>query len=127
MTVRRLGARARRPSEADRTPGDGTLLQNRQKTSQKRRRTTRKAPETRGNRQKTARILPLPDRILAALRQNPSASRRELAAVLGTTQSTVRYRLEKLRAAGRIERVGPDKGGHWRVLDVAHTEAGQSR
>lgn len=95
--------------------------------SQKRRATTRKPPENRRNRQKTARTLPLPDRILAALRQNPSASRRELAAALGTTQSTVRYRLDKLRAAGRIERVGPDKGGHWRVLDIRHTEEGQSR
>ena len=71
--------------------------------------------------------LPLPDRILAALRQNPSASRRELAAALATTPSTVRYQLDKLRRAGRIERVGPDKGGRWKVLDVPHTEAGPSR
>ncbi|MDE2973217.1 MAG: winged helix-turn-helix transcriptional regulator [Gemmatimonadota bacterium] len=71
--------------------------------------------------------LPLPDRILAVLRQNPSASRRELAAALATTPSTVRYQLDKLRRAGRIERVGPDKGGRWKVLDVPHTEAGPSR
>ena len=71
--------------------------------------------------------LPLPDRILAVLRQNPSASRRELAAALATTPSTVRYQLDKLRRAGRIERVGPDKGGRWKVLDVPHTGAGPSR
>ena len=76
--------------------------------------------------QKTARKppepLPLPDRILALLRQNPSASRREIAATLGTTGSTVRYRLDKLRTAGKIERVGPDKGGHWKVLDGSPAE-----
>ena len=59
---------------------------------------------------------PLSERILALLRGNPSASRREIAAALGTTRSTVRYRLDKLRAAGKIERIGPDKGGHWKVL-----------
>ena len=89
-------------------------------------RTTRKPPE---NHQKTARNddqppepLPLADRILTLLRQNPSASRREIAATLDTTESTVRYRLDKLRTAGKIARVGPDKGGHWKVLDDSTTE-----
>ena len=29
---------------------------------------------------------------------------------------TVRYRLDKLRTAGKVARVGPDKGGNWKVL-----------
>ena len=89
-------------------------------------RTTRKLPD---NHQKTARNddqppepLPLADRILALLRQNPSASRRSIAATLGTTESTVRYRLDKLRTVGKLARVGPDKGGHWKVLDDSATE-----
>ena len=88
--------------------------------------TARKQPE---NNQKTTRNerrspepASLADRILALLRQNPSASRREIATSLGTTRSMVRYRLDKLRADGRIERVGPDKGGHWKVLDGSATE-----
>ena len=88
---------------------------------------TRKPPE---DDQKTARngspppeSARLANRILALLRRNPSASRREIAAILGTTRSTVRYRLDRLRAAGRIERVGPDKGGHWKVLGESFTEA----
>ena len=89
-------------------------------------RTTRKQPE---NHQKTARNgdqqpepLPLPNRILALLRQDSSASRREIAAALDTPASTVRYQLDKLRAADKIKRVGPDKGGHWKVLDDTATE-----
>ena len=89
--------------------------------------TARKLPE---NRQKTSRSegqspeLPsLSDRILALLRQNPSAGRREIAATLGTTRSIVRYRLDKLRAAGKIERIGPDKGGYWKVLGESAVEA----
>lgn len=79
------------------------------KTTQRRQKTARKNPQS-------AEPPALSDRILALLNQNPSASRREIAATLGTTGSTVRYRLDKLRASGRIERVGPDKGGYWRVL-----------
>ena len=93
--------------------------------------TTRKPPE---NRQKTTRnghpspeSALLSDRILLLLRRNPSASRREIAATLGTTRSTVRYRLDKLRAAGMIERVGPDKGGHWKVLGESATECNPAR
>ena len=89
-------------------------------------RTTRKQPE---NSQKTTRNgdqqpepLPLSDRILTLLRQNPSMSRREIAATFDTTESTVRYRLDKLRAADKIARVGPDKGGHWKVLDDSAIE-----
>ena len=87
--------------------------------------TTRKAP---GHDRKTARnghppeSPPLSDRILALLRRDPSASRREIAAALGTTRSTVRYRLDKLRKAGKIERIGPDKGGHWKMLGESAVE-----
>ena len=88
--------------------------------------TTTKLPE---DHQKTGRnghpdpkSASLSDRILVLLRRNPSASRREIAVTLGTTRSTVRYRLDRLREAGKVERVGPDKGGHWKVLDDAATE-----
>ena len=30
--------------------------------------------------------------------------------------STVRYRLDKLRAAEKVARIGPDKSGYWKVL-----------
>ena len=89
----------------------------------------KRQPETTENRQKTARNKgqspeppSLSDRILALLRQNPFAGRREIAATLGTTRSIVRYRLDKLRAAGKIERVGPDKGGYWKVLGESAVE-----
>ena len=109
---------------------DGTRGTSSQKTARKQpensQKTTRKPPE---DHQKTARngsrppeSARLSDRVLALLRRNPSASRREIAAILGTTRSTVRYRLDKLRAAGKIERVGPDKGGHWKVLSETATE-----
>ena len=76
---------------------------------------TRKQPENQDqpeNRQKTS------DRIVAFLRGNPEASRRDIVAELGnTTEGSVRYQLDKLKASGRLHRVGPDRGGHWMVVD----------
>ena len=62
---------------------------------------------------------PIPDQILSLLSSKPSAGRREIAAALASTESTIH--MDKLRAAGRIERVGPDKGGHWKVRDDSGT------
>ena len=31
--------------------------------------------------------------------------------------------MDKLRKAGKIERIGPDKGGHWKVLGESAVEA----
>ena len=97
-----------------------------------RQKTARKQPETEGqppeNSQKpgasagtTPDPVPISDRILSLLRRKPSAGRREIAAKLATTESTIRYHFDKLRAAGKIERVGPDKGGHWKLLDDTAT------
>jgi len=68
------------------------------------RKTPRKRPE---NAQK----------ILDALEDNPFSSRQELAKTLGMTEDRVKWNLNKLRKEGRIKRIGPDKGGHWEVID----------
>ena len=57
-----------------------------------------------------------PDAILAWLAQTPSGTAPELAAHLGRSVSAVERAMRKLREAGRLIRVGPDKGGHWQVL-----------
>jgi ATP-dependent DNA helicase RecG len=40
----------------------------------------------------------------------------ELAKHLSVTEKTIKRDIEKLRKAGKLERVGPDKGGYWEVL-----------
>ena len=63
-------------------------------------------PDQPENRQKVG------DRILAFLRENPSASRREIAGALaGVTEGSVRYRIDKLKQVSKLRRVGPDRGG----------------
>ena len=80
----------------------------------------RVSPDQPENRQKVG------DRILAFLRENPSASRREIAGALaGVTEGSVRYRLDKLKEIGRLRRVGPDRGGRWEVMEGPDVEAGE--
>jgi hypothetical protein len=56
-------------------------------------------------------------KILEVLRASPGVGRSEIASLLGNiTENGVKYHLNKLKAEGRIRRVGPDKGGHWQVL-----------
>lgn len=56
-------------------------------------------------------------KILSLLRSNASMSREELAHQLGITVKGVDWQIAKLKQEGKLERVGPDKGGHWEVLE----------
>ncbi len=57
-------------------------------------------------------------KILSILQDNPSASRKEIAEVLGDiTEDGVKYQLAKMKKEKLIERVGADKGGYWNILN----------
>lgn len=55
------------------------------------------------------------ERILSLLAAEPEITRHQLANRLGITSDGVKYHLDKLRAAGIIQRIGPAKGGRWEV------------
>jgi len=57
-------------------------------------------------------------KILELLKQNPKYSRKELSELIeGITEDGIKYNLDKLKKEGKIKRIGPDKGGHWEVLE----------
>lgn len=56
------------------------------------------------------------ERILTLLATEPRITRRKLAKRLGISPDGAKYHLNKLRAAGIIQHVGPDKGGHWEIF-----------
>lgn len=57
------------------------------------------------------------EKIVAALSANPRTTTAELAALTGLSVSGVEKNLRGLKAEGRIQRVGPDRGGYWMVVD----------
>jgi predicted HTH transcriptional regulator len=41
----------------------------------------------------------------------------DLAQRVGVTDRAIKKQLDKLKTLGRIRRIGPDKGGHWEVIE----------
>ncbi len=54
--------------------------------------------------------------ILRLLKENAKLSRKELSDKLSINPSAVQKHIERLKKKGFIKRVGPDKGGYWKVL-----------
>jgi Fic family protein len=62
-----------------------------------------------------------PQAILDLLRKQPDMSFQQLAVKLGKSESAIKRAVRGLREAGRLRRVGPDKGGHWEIIERALT------
>ncbi len=56
------------------------------------------------------------DRILELLHVHPVLTQQGLVRELGINRSAIQRHLSNLKNAGKIRRVGPDKGGHWEVI-----------
>ena len=56
------------------------------------------------------------DRLVSLLKANPHLTQEGMVAALMITRSTVQKHISNLKKAGRLRRVGPDKGGHWEVI-----------
>ena len=77
-----------------------------QKTPQK---TLQKTP------QKT--LQKTPQKILDLIKKNPNITTREMAISIGIDRSNIARAIKKLQERGLIRRVGPDKGGHWEIIE----------
>jgi ATP-dependent DNA helicase RecG len=58
-----------------------------------------------------------PGKILDMLKRTPGLSIPEIAAHLEKSASAVERAIRKLKSTGKLARVGPAKGGHWKVTD----------
>ncbi|MDR1342691.1 MAG: putative DNA binding domain-containing protein [Prevotellaceae bacterium] len=59
------------------------------------------------------------EKILALLQNNPYITQEELVKLTGLTRRGVEWNISQLKAKGLTERVGPDKGGYWKVKTQA--------
>ncbi|MDR1336021.1 MAG: HTH domain-containing protein [Tannerella sp.] len=48
--------------------------------------------------------------------QFPAITVKEMAKMLSVTERTIYRQIEKLKTDGKIERVGSDKSGYWKIL-----------
>ena len=56
-------------------------------------------------------------RILDLIRENPYVTTQEMADSIGIIRRTVAKHIKSLQEKGIIKRIGPDKGGHWEVVE----------
>lgn len=56
------------------------------------------------------------EKIVELLSRDGSLTAVALAARIGITPKAVEKQIARLKADGLIERIGPDKGGHWQVI-----------
>ena len=54
-------------------------------------------------------------KIMELMRKDASITIPEIAAELSMTKRGVEKAIKKMQEAGVIARIGPDKGGHWKV------------
>ena len=58
------------------------------------------------------------EKILSLIAADPSITTVALAERIGITVKGIEWQINKLKQAGRLVRVGPAKGGHWKVLET---------
>lgn len=56
------------------------------------------------------------DTVLHFIKQNNQITATEICKKLNISLSTAKRRIKKLKESGKIERIGSDKTGHWRII-----------
>ena len=56
------------------------------------------------------------EKILRLIAENNKISAEELADAIGITPRAVEKQIAKLKDQKKLERIGPDHGGHWKIL-----------
>ncbi len=57
------------------------------------------------------------EKVIDLIKNNPKITTAELAEILEITVKGVEWNLAKLREKGIIKRIGPAKGGYWKVIE----------
>ncbi|OPY88310.1 MAG: hypothetical protein A4E71_00521 [Smithella sp. PtaU1.Bin162] len=65
----------------------------------------------------TEKVTENQQKIIAEMRKNPHVTAVELKGIIGISRKSVLENISKLKAKKIIDRKGPDKGGHWEIVD----------
>ncbi|MBI5555815.1 MAG: winged helix-turn-helix transcriptional regulator [Elusimicrobia bacterium] len=55
--------------------------------------------------------------IIEAVAKDPAISAKTLADMVGISTRKIQGNIAKLKSMGVLKRIGPDKGGHWTVVE----------
>jgi ATP-dependent DNA helicase RecG len=56
-------------------------------------------------------------KIIELIRQDPSISKKALSGKIGISSTAIDKNIDQLKKKGLLKRVGPDKGGHWELME----------
>jgi ATP-dependent DNA helicase RecG len=62
-------------------------------------------------------VLKTDAQILNFIKDNNNITIKELQEATGLTRRGVQWQIQKLKDKGLINRIGPDKGGHWEIIN----------
>ena len=57
------------------------------------------------------------EKIISSIKENPDITTNELAQIAEITVKGIEYQLNQLKKQNIIKRIGPDKGGHWEIVE----------
>ena len=58
------------------------------------------------------------EQVYILIKNNPSITRKQLVEETGKASSYIQRCINQLKETKRIQRVGPDKGGHWEIIEL---------
>jgi ATP-dependent DNA helicase RecG len=56
-------------------------------------------------------------KIIEFMQKDPMITIADLALHIGVTERAIKMQIGKMKSQGRIQRIGPDKGGSWQVVE----------
>ena len=57
------------------------------------------------------------EKVIDLIKNNPKITTAELAEILEITVKGVEWNIKKLKQKGILKRIGPAKGGYWKVVE----------
>ena len=57
-------------------------------------------------------------KIIELIIANPQITRKEMSQLIGITEEGIKYQLNKMRKNNIVKRIGPDKGGYWKIIQT---------
>ena len=57
------------------------------------------------------------EKIIKLIHNDPQISKKKMAEIVGISSTAVDKNIDTLKKQGILKRIGPDKGGHWEIMN----------